>query len=194
VVDAAVEKATFEVPERLVDLETDALAQERQQALTNQGITVERYLAVLGRSEDDWRAELREQAIRQIKAQVLLDAIAEREALTVAPDEVEEEIERTAQSYGAQADQVRRSLVTPEARRRLSGSLRRRKAIEKLVGYAGGYSQEVEEPAGGAEGEASAGKAEQPQPSEQARQAGQAGQTDTPPPAAAATPSAERPA
>ncbi len=138
-VDAAIEKATFEVPERLVEAETDALAQDRRQVMANQGITVERYLSLIGKDEADWRAELREQAARQVRARVLLDALAEREGLEVSPDEIEEEIERTAQGYGAQADEVRRALMTQESRRRIATSLRRHKAIEKLVEYAGGY-------------------------------------------------------
>jgi trigger factor len=139
VVEAAVAQATFEVPERLVDAETDAIAQDRRQTLSNQGLTIERYLSLLGRSEEDWRAELRQQAERQIRARVLLDAIVEREGLDVTPDEIEDEIESTAQSYGQQADQVRRALMTQESRRRIGGTLRRHKAIERLVAGAGGY-------------------------------------------------------
>lgn len=138
-VDAAIEKSTFEIPERLIEAETDALAQDRRQTLTNQGITLERYLPLIGQSEADWRAELRLQAARQVRARVLLDALVEREGLDVAPDEIEDEVERTAQGYGPQADEVRRALMTQESRRRIATSLRRHKAIETLVAYAGGY-------------------------------------------------------
>ena len=118
VVDAAVEQASYEIPERLVEAETDALGQERSQSLSGQGLTVERYLSLVGRTPEDWRAEQRQQAERQIKARVMLDAVAEREGLSVSPDEVEDEIERTAQSYGQQADEVRRALMTQDFRRR----------------------------------------------------------------------------
>ena len=139
VVDAAVEQASYEIPERLVEAETDALGQERSQSLSGQGLTVERYLSLVGRTPEDWRAEQRQQAERQIKARVMLDAVAEREGLSVSPDEVEDEIERTAQSYGQQADEVRRALMTQDSRRRIASSLRRHKAIERLVEIAGGY-------------------------------------------------------
>jgi trigger factor len=139
VVDAAVEQASYEIPERLVEAETDALGQERSQSLSGQGLTVERYLSLVGRTPEDWRAEQRQQAERQIKARVMLDAVAEREGLSVSPDEVEDEIERTAQGYGQQADEVRRALMTQDSRRRIASSLRRHKAIERLVQIAGGY-------------------------------------------------------
>ncbi|HEX2185330.1 MAG TPA: trigger factor, partial [Chloroflexota bacterium] len=129
-IEAAVAKGTFEVPERLIEAETESLVEERRRSMASQGITLERYLAVLGRDEAEWRAELREQALGRIKARVLLDAIAEKEGIAVTPQEVATEIERTAQSYGPQADQVRRSLQTKENRARVETSLRRQKALE----------------------------------------------------------------
>jgi trigger factor len=138
-VDAAIERARFEIPGRLLDAETEALAQERQRALAEQRITLERFLAVTGQSEAAWRAAVREQATRQLKARLLLDQLAEQESLAVSPDEIEREIERVAGTYGEQAEQVRRSLMTDEARQRIAAALRRQRAIEKLVSFAGGY-------------------------------------------------------
>jgi trigger factor len=176
VVDAAVAQSSFEVPERLVEAETDAIAQDRRQTLANQGLTVERYLSLLGRAEEDWRAELRQQAERQIKARVLLDAIADREALEVTSDEIEDEIERTAQGYGQQADQVRRALMTQDSRRRIATSLRRHKAIEQLVDGAGGYPQA---PPGLIVDEAAPEQEAEPAPEQEAEPAAPAAQTET---------------
>lgn len=142
VVEAAIDKATFEIPERLLELETDALAQERSQSLAQQRITVERYLAIMGTTEQDWRKELREQAERQLKARIVLDAIGEREGIAVEREQVEEEIARTAVAYGEQAAGVRRSLMTQEGMLRVATSMRRHRALEKLVEYAGGYPQD----------------------------------------------------
>ncbi|HET7767356.1 MAG TPA: trigger factor [Chloroflexota bacterium] len=138
-VDAAIEKATFEIPDRLLEAETDALAQERRQALAQQRIALERYLQIMGQSEEDWRADVKRQAERQLKARLLLDELAQQEALEVDQAQVDEEIERTAMGYGEQADQVRRSLRGEEGRRRVTTSLRRHLAIQKLVERAGGY-------------------------------------------------------
>lgn len=144
--DAAIDQATFEIADRLIDREAEALAEERQRTLAQQRMTVERYLQLIGTNEADWRAEIREQATRQLKGRLVLDELAEKEELVASSEQVEEEIERTARSYGDQADQVRRSLMTEEARRRIATSLRRRKALEELVGHAGGYPQGTAEP------------------------------------------------
>ena len=138
-VDAAIEKATYEIPDRLLEAETDALAQERRQALAQQRIALERYLQIMGQSEDDWRADVKRQAERQLKARLLLDQLAQQESIEADPAQVEEEIERTAMGYGEQADQVRRSLRGEEGQRRVTTSLRRHLAIQRLVERAGGY-------------------------------------------------------
>jgi trigger factor len=141
-VDAAIEKATFEIPDRLLEAETDALAQERRQALAQQRIALERYLQIMGQSEEDWRADVKRQAERQLKARLLLDQLAQQESIEVDPAQVEEEIERTAMGYADQADQVRRSLRGEEGSRRVTTSLRRHLAIQKLVERAGGYPED----------------------------------------------------
>jgi hypothetical protein len=116
--------------------------QERRRMMAEQRITLERYLQVVGQTEADFRAELRPQAERQLKARLVLDELAEREGISVDPAQIAEEIERTAQQYGEQADQVRRSLSSDEGRRRVSTSLRRHLAIQRLVGIGGGYPQD----------------------------------------------------
>jgi len=73
------------------------------------------------------------------RRRLVLDQIAERDGIEVDPTQVEEEIERTAMQYREQADQVRRSLRATEGRRRVSTSLRRHMAIQRLVEAAGGY-------------------------------------------------------
>jgi trigger factor len=142
-VDAAIEKATFEIPERLIDLETDALVEERRRSLADQRLTLERYLQFMGESEESWRNQVREQATRQLKARLILDEVAEKEGFTASPEEVQAEIESTALGYGEQAQEVRRVLSTDESRRRIATSQRRQKAIERLVGNAGGYPQDT---------------------------------------------------
>jgi trigger factor len=100
---------------------------------------LERYLQIMGQSEEEWRADVKRQAERQLKARLLLDQLAQQESLEVDRAQVDEEIERTAMGYGDQADQVRRSLRGEEGRRRVTTSLRRHEAIQKLVERAGGY-------------------------------------------------------
>jgi len=184
-VDAAIEKATFEIPQRLIDAETDALVEERRRAVADQRLTLERYLQLTGQSEEAWRSELREQATRQLKARLVLDEVAEKEGFTTPPEEVQAEIETTALGYGDQAEEVRRTLSTEENRRRIATSLRRQKAIQRLVEYAGGYPQDTtgidgHEGQNGEEAIAHTGTTEAAAPAASAGPAGEEGPREPP--------------
>lgn len=187
-VEAAVQGAAYEIPARLIEAETEALVQERRRTLEEQRLTLERYLQLVGRPIEAWREEMRERATQQLRARLLLDQLAETEELTATPHEVEQEIERTAEAYGDQAARVRRSLMTDESRRRIAATLRRQKAIGRLVDLAGGYPQaqldefedadspaeasdrQAEDPAGGqVESEAEHAAGEPGEPEEAAR-------------------------
>ena len=71
----------------------------------------------------------------------MLDAIVEREGLVVDTSEVDREVAETAASYPTDAARVRKELNSADSRRRISTSILRHKAIEKLVGYVGGYPE-----------------------------------------------------
>ena len=132
-VDAAIEQATFEIPQRSIDA-GDRRAGRRAAPRRRRPAPDARTLPPLtGQSEEAWRSELREQATRQLKARLVLDEVAEKEGFTTPPEEVQAEIETTALGYGDQAEQVRRTLSTEENRRRIATSLRRQKAIQRLV-------------------------------------------------------------
>jgi trigger factor len=138
-VDAAIAISSFEIPKALVDLETNYLAEEERTSLEQRRLTVERYLQLTGQTTERWRDQLAETATRQIRARTLLDAIAAREGIEVSTAEIDAEVAATAAQFPSNARQARRDLASADSRRRIGSSLRRHKAIEKLVGFAGGY-------------------------------------------------------
>ena len=138
-VDAAIAASEFEIPQALISLETDYLAEEERSSLEQRRLTVERYLQLTGQSLESWREQLAETAVRQIRARTLLDAIAEREGIEVSQAEVDAEVAATAAQFPNDARKARRELNSADARRRIGATLRRHKTIEKLVGFAGGY-------------------------------------------------------
>jgi trigger factor len=138
-VDAAIAASSFEIPRALIDLETNYLAEEERTSLERRRLTVERYLQLTGQTTEAWREQLAETATRQIRARTLLDALAEKEGNEVSTSEIDAEVAATAAQFPSDARQARRDLSSADSRRRIGSSLRRHKAIEKLVGFAGGY-------------------------------------------------------
>jgi trigger factor len=84
----------FEVPEALVEAQIDARMQDLVGSLLAQGMDPRR-------EDIDWkkiRDEQRDPARGAVKRMLLLDAIAEKEGLEIAPEEVDRQIERAAKA------------------------------------------------------------------------------------------------
>ena len=83
----------FDLPETLVERELEAIIRQHMQQLERRG-GAER-VASLGAEElAKLRQESRDEASRRVKVGLILEAIAEREQLTVTQDDVNQEIQR----------------------------------------------------------------------------------------------------
>jgi trigger factor len=147
VVDGVVAAASLEFPPVLTERETEQLLRER---VSSSGAgDVERYLKHVDKSEEEVRQELRLQAVERIQRSLVLNKVAEAEAISVGEEDVDAEIERLAASSGPRGDEVRAIFGSGGGRDALRRSLLTRKTVERLVAIASG--EEVPPPAEAAE-------------------------------------------
>ena len=95
-VDKAVALATVEVPSTMIDREAHHLYHELEENVGERGLTMEVYLGVLEKTEEQVEDELRPQAELIIKRRLVLEQIAEAEDLSVSDDEMLEVIKADA--------------------------------------------------------------------------------------------------
>ena len=99
-VEKAVEHATLSVPSTMVDREAHRLYHQLEERVGEQGLTMEVYLGVLQKTEEDIEEEMRPQAEFIIKRQLVLEAIAEAEALEVTDADITEVVKHDAEALG----------------------------------------------------------------------------------------------
>jgi trigger factor len=99
-VEKAVEHATLAVPSTMIDREAHRLYHQLEERVGEQGLTMEVYLGVLQKSEEDIEEEMRPQAEFIIKRQLVLEAIAQAEALEVTDDDITEVVKHDAEALG----------------------------------------------------------------------------------------------
>jgi trigger factor len=128
ILDQLIARHPFEVPVSLVDRRAEALLASLDIRLP-EGTEQEPALARL-------REQLKPRAEREVRADLLLDAVAEREGLTPDDDAVTKEIESFAASEAQSPERVRALYERPEARSALKVRLGRRRALERLVSAA----------------------------------------------------------
>ncbi|MFL6186041.1 MAG: trigger factor, partial [Actinomycetes bacterium] len=105
------------------------------QQLGMMGTNLEQYLEALGQTTEDVEADLRAQAERAVRAQLVLEAVAKAEGFEASDEEIEAEIRRQAQRIGRDPEEVRRALADGRAGV-IAGDILRSKALAFMVEHA----------------------------------------------------------
>ena len=110
-----IENATFELPDDLVEDEVNYGLEQAKQQANQYKIDVEMLLKFSGAgSVEEYKARLREQAIRTLSLRFVLKEIAKAEKLDSTDEELEEKFDEIAKQYNLSIDQVK-AQVSKEA-------------------------------------------------------------------------------
>ena len=103
-----------EIPSGMVETETDNMIKEIEQRLMYQGLNLEQYLQMMNKSQSDMRKELEEQATRQVKVRLVLEAIIKKEKIEATEEEINQKLEEMANTYGNKVEDLQKNegLVT----------------------------------------------------------------------------------
>jgi trigger factor len=128
-VKAALAKNEFEVPPALIERTIDSMIESTAERLARQGIDLRQLQLDLPRL----RADLREKATSQVRAALLLEAIAEAEKIEVAEADLDKEIARIAEDHGVPLERARKDFRNKEALVALNVRIREGKALAVLT-------------------------------------------------------------
>jgi trigger factor len=134
-VDALVELVTEEIPQQLVDEEFRERIHDLGHRLEGQGIGVADFVRATGQSETEFLGGLREAAVRSVKADLALRALADAESLEVTDVEVDEELTAMAERLEMDVDQVRDRLERSGRLSTVRSDRRKAKALRWLVDH-----------------------------------------------------------
>lgn len=128
VFNAVVESTPLTVPAVMVENELDNMMRDVEQNLSQQGLTLELFQQFTGKTADDMRAEMREQAEKRVKFNLILAEIVKAENIEVTEEEVDAEIKDIATYYGREFDEVKRLFESQMIQ--IKGDLASRKALQ----------------------------------------------------------------
>ena len=118
----------IQVPTIIIDEEVNARLAQLLQRLEKLGLTLESYLASIGKSGEQLRQEYRLQAEQALKLDFILSKIGEKEAVEISDKEVEEFINVSKASPEAAT-----ALRSTEQKAGIRAMLRKRKVIDSLA-------------------------------------------------------------
>jgi trigger factor len=133
VLQRAIESVDVDLPERLVDEETEARVDGAKQRAERAGTSLDDVLKTQGWDELRFRSDARAHAVRGIKADLVLEAVARQEGLKVTAEDLDREIAALAESTGREPKEIRKVLERSGQVGSLAGDIIRSKALDLLV-------------------------------------------------------------
>lgn len=135
VIKAVVNNATIDVPAVMIERELDSMVDEQNQQMRYQGFELEQYLGYIGQTIADFREQLKESAQVRVRTNLVLEAIAAKEAIEASESDIDEEITRMAALYNMSAEDLK-SRLAPGDNSFVVDSVIRNKTVALLTGKA----------------------------------------------------------
>ena len=110
------EGITCDIPDAMVDLQAEQMANNFKQQLASQGIPFDQYLKMTNTTEADFTKQAYGPAEQQVKMDLAVRAIIDAEKLDATDDEVEAEMKNVADKYGMDLDTVKKYLRPEEVK------------------------------------------------------------------------------
>lgn len=127
-VKAALAKNEFEVPPALVERAIDSMLEGAAERFARSGIDIRRLELDFAKM----RADMRDQALLQVRGALLLEAIADAEKIEVTDEDLQAEAARIAEELGAPLAKVQQQMRGKDAREALKNKVREDKALALL--------------------------------------------------------------
>ena len=131
-IDALVDASEVETVEPLVERRTAELWVNIARSLERRGISPETYLTMTGQSAEDIIGNLREEADRSLKRELVLDAVASKLELEIADEEIDQLI-REQSAEDDDPEEAKRLLQEGGGYERLRADLRLKKALDEVA-------------------------------------------------------------
>ena len=154
---------SVELPNIIVERSIDHHLEEIQETIgrrLGRAISLEEYIDVTKKSEEELREETRETVEQQLRRSYLITEVARIEGIEASDEDIEAEIETMVETSGEQGDQVRQMFMNQENRDSVARSIRSRHTVEHLIAIAKKEAPAAAKPKAAAKAKASKEPAE----------------------------------
>lgn len=107
VIEKIIEGAKMDIPDAMVNFQTEQLMDDFAQRMRMQGMSLEQYFKFSGMTQQQYEEQLRPRALKNIQSRLVLEAVAKAENLEVTEADVEAEMQKMADQYKMEVDKVK---------------------------------------------------------------------------------------
>lgn len=131
VIKAVCENVKVEIPSGMIETETEDMLKNIENKLAYQGLKLEQYLQMMGKTAEEVKKEYEPQAIDAIKSRLMLEAVIKAEKIEATEEEIVEKVKEMAKNYGKSDDDE--FTKNENVRNYIKNGLESEKALEFLV-------------------------------------------------------------
>ena len=107
VIGKIVENATMDIPDAMVEYQTQQMLDDFGRRMQSQGLSLEQYFQFTGMTEADYKEQMKPRALQNIQSRLVLEAVAEAEKLEATEEDLEKEYAKMAEQYKLDVDKVK---------------------------------------------------------------------------------------
>ncbi|MCL2155238.1 MAG: trigger factor [Leptospirales bacterium] len=135
-INKILEKSTFDIPESMVVNEMYSLFEKTMQRVGYKTDSIEQFAAALGLDPDEYRAKLREEAIKSIKSTLVLSEIAKKEDIQSDEEKYNELIDNISKHMGKTVEEVETLIEENKTKSSLENDIILEKAMDFIYNNA----------------------------------------------------------
>ena len=108
-IKAVCKDAKVDIPSGMIETELDNMVKDIETRLSYQGMNMDSYLKMIGKTMEDFRKEGKEQAEEAVKTRLVLEQIVKTEEIKVDDKKIDEKIEEMAKIYGRDKEELKKN-------------------------------------------------------------------------------------
>ncbi|MDU2066104.1 MAG: trigger factor [Sporomusaceae bacterium] len=133
VIKLAVDNAQMDIPDVMVDDRINVMIQDLAVNLESRGMKLDKYLEYVHMDMNTLRENYRDNALANVKVDLLLEAIAKAEELKVETEDLDAETAAMAEAYQAPVEEVRKIITEQGNIGALAQTVLRKKALGLIL-------------------------------------------------------------
>ena len=110
-IEEIVKGSKIDLADEIVENQVEVRKEDMVKRIEQSGLTLEQYLQILGQKEEQFVAQLREQALKETKEYVVLEEIAKVEKVEITDADLEFEYAKIAEQYKMKVEDVKKALA-----------------------------------------------------------------------------------
>ncbi len=132
VIEKAIEISEMDIPDVMVESQIDVEIRNFEYNLRYQGLDLEKYLQFTNGKLDDLKEQMKPNAEKKVKAELVLEAIGKKEGIEATDEELDKEIEKLAEQYDQKLDKFKKTIRDNELDY-IKTDIIRRKTVDFLI-------------------------------------------------------------